>query len=159
MSVYDYTARDISGTERSLADYRGKLLLIVNVASRCGLTPQYTGLEALYRKYKDRGLEVLGFPCNQFGSQEPGSEAEIQSFCSTSYDVSFPMFGKIDVNGEGTHPLYRHLKGEKPGILGTEAIKWNFTKFLVNRKGEVVKRYAPTDTPESLDADIAAALA
>ena len=159
MSVYDYTARDISGTERSLADYRGKLLLIVNVASRCGLTPQYTGLEALYRKYKDRGLEVLGFPCNQFGSQEPGSEAEIQSFCSTSYDVSFPMFGKIDVNGEGTHPLYRHLKGERPGILGTEAIKWNFTKFLVNRKGEVVKRYAPTDTPESLDADIAAALA
>jgi len=159
MSVYDYTARDISGTERSLADYRGKLLLIVNVASRCGLTPQYTGLEALYRKYKDRGLEVLGFPCNQFGSQEPGSEAEIRSFCSTSYDVSFPMFGKIDVNGEGTHPLYRHLKGEKPGILGTEAIKWNFTKFLVNRKGEVVKRYAPTDTPESLDADIAAALA
>ena len=158
MNVYDYTARDISGIERSLSEYRGKPLLIVNVASRCGLTPQYTGLEALYRKYRDRGLQVLGFPCNQFGSQEPGSEADIQAFCSTSYDVSFPLFAKIDVNGDAAHPLYKYLKGERPGILGTEAIKWNFTKFLVNRQGEVIKRYAPTDTPENLDVDVAAQL-
>jgi glutathione peroxidase len=158
MSLYDISVRDIRGTERPLADYRGKLLLVVNVASRCGLTPQYTGLEALYRKYHDRGFEVLGFPCNQFGAQEPGSEAEIQTFCSTTYDVSFPLFAKLDVNGAAAHPLYRLLKGERPGILGTEAIKWNFTKFLVNRQGEVVKRYAPTDKPEDLDADIAAAL-
>jgi glutathione peroxidase len=158
MSLYDISARDITGTERPLADYRGKVLLVVNVASRCGFTPQYTGLEALYRKYHDRGFEVLGFPCNQFGSQEPGSEADIQSFCSTTYDVSFPLFAKVDVNGADAHPLYRLLKGEKPGILGTEAIKWNFTKFLVNRQGEVVKRYAPTDKPEDLDSAVAALL-
>jgi len=158
MSLYDIIARDITGAERPLAEYRGKVLLVVNVASRCGFTPQYTGLEALYRKYHDRGFEVLGFPCNQFGSQEPGSEAEISTFCSTTYDVSFPLFAKVDVNGADAHPLYRLLKGEKPGILGTEAIKWNFTKFLVNRQGEVVKRYAPTDKPEDLDGAVAALL-
>jgi len=158
MSLYDISARDITGKDRSLADYRGKVLLVVNVASRCGFTPQYTGLEALYRKYHDRGFEVLGFPCNQFGSQEPGSEAEISTFCSTTYDVSFPLFAKVDVNGADAHPLYRLLKGEKPGILGTEAIKWNFTKFLVDRQGEVVKRYAPTDKPEDLDGAVAALL-
>ena len=158
MSLYDISARDITGTERPLADYRGKVLLVVNVASRCGFTPQYTGLEALYRKYHDRGFEVLGFPCNQFGSQEPGSEADIQTFCSTTYDVTFPLFAKVDVNGAGAHPLYQLLKGEKPGILGTEAIKWNFTKFLVDRQGEVVKRYAPTDKPEDLDGAVAALL-
>jgi glutathione peroxidase len=158
MSLYDISARDITGTERSLADYRGKVLLIVNVASRCGFTPQYAGLEALYRKYRDRGFEVLGFPCNQFGAQEPGSEADIQAFCSTTYNVSFPLFSKVDVNGADAHPLYRLLKGERPGILGTEAIKWNFTKFLVNRQGEVVKRYAPNDKPEDLDAAVAALL-
>jgi len=158
MSLYDISARDITGAERPLAEYRGKVLLVVNVASRCGFTPQYTGLEALYRKYHDRGFEVLGFPCNQFGSQEPGSEAEISTFCSTTYDVSFPLFAKVDVNGADAHPLYRLLKGEKPGILGTEAIKWNFTKFLVNRQGEVVKRYAPTDKPEDLDGAVAALL-
>jgi len=158
MSLYDISARDITGTERPLADYRGKVLLVVNVASRCGFTPQYTGLEALYRKYHDRGFEVLGFPCNQFGSQEPGSEADIQGFCSTTYDVTFPLFAKVDVNGADAHPLYRLLKGEKPGILGTEAIKWNFTKFLVDRQGEVVKRYAPTDKPEDLDGAVAALL-
>ena len=158
MSLYDISARDITGAERPLAEYRGKVLLVVNVASRCGFTPQYTGLEALYRKYHDRGFEVLGFPCNQFGSQEPGSEVEISTFCSTTYDVSFPLFAKVDVNGADAHPLYRLLKGEKPGILGTEAIKWNFTKFLVNRQGEVVKRYAPTDKPEDLDAAVAALL-
>ena len=144
--------------KQSLADYRGQVLLVVNVASRCGMTPQYTGLEALYRKYKDRGFAVLGFPCNQFGAQEPGTEAEIQSFCSTNYDVTFPMFAKIDVNGADAHPLYAYLKGEKPGLLGTEAIKWNFTKFLVGRDGKVVRRYAPTDKPEDIDSAVAAAL-
>ena len=158
MSVHDFSARRLDGSEQALADYRGQVLLIVNVASRCGFTPQYAGLEALYRKYRDRGFAVLGFPCNQFGAQEPGTEADIQGFCSTNYDVSFPMFAKIDVNGDGAHPLYRHLKGEKPGVLGTEAIKWNFTKFLVNRNGEVVRRYAPNDKPEAIDADIAALL-
>ena len=128
------------------------------MASRCGFTPQYTGLEALYRKYRERGFAVLGFPCNQFGSQEPGTEADIQSFCATTYDVSFPLFAKVEVNGADAHPLYRYLKGERPGILGTEAIKWNFTKFLVDRNGSVVKRYAPTDKPEDLDAAVAALL-
>ena len=158
MSVNDFTARDITGVERSLADYRGKVLLIVNVASRCGFTPQYAGLEALYRKYQDRGFEVLGFPCNQFGAQEPGNESEIQSFCRTTYDVDFPLFAKVDVNGEAAHPLFRYLKGERPGIFGTEAIKWNFTKFLVDRQGEVVRRYAPKDAPDSIAADIEALL-
>jgi len=158
MDIYDYSARRLGGDTQSLADYRGKVVLIVNVASQCGMTPQYTGLEALYRKYGDRGFVVLGFPCNQFGAQEPGTEADIQSFCSTNYDVSFPMFAKIDVNGADAHPLYVHLKGEKPGVLGTEAIKWNFTKFLVGRDGKVVRRYAPTDKPEDMDSAVAAAL-
>ena len=158
MNVFDFPAVRLDGKQQSLADYRGQVLLIVNVASRCGFTPQYTGLEALYRKYQDRGFAVLGFPCNQFGAQEPGTEADIQAFCSTTYDVSFPMFAKIDVNGENAHPLYRHLKGEQPGVLGTEAIKWNFTKFLVDRTGKVVRRYAPNDKPEDIDADIAALL-
>jgi glutathione peroxidase len=158
MSAYDYSAKTLQGVDKPLADYRGEVLLIVNVASRCGFTPQYTGLEALYRKHHARGFEVLGFPCNQFGSQEPGTEAEIGQFCSTTYDVSFPMFAKVDVNGDNAHPLYRHLKGEKPGVLGTEAIKWNFTKFLVDRDGNVVRRYAPNDKPETMDADVAALL-
>jgi glutathione peroxidase len=158
MAIQDLSVRTIDGRDQSLAAYQGQVLLIVNVASRCGFTPQYTGLESLYRKYRDRGFSVLGFPCNQFGSQEPGNEAEIQTFCSTTYDVTFPLFAKIDVNGANTAPLYQHLKGERPGVLGTEAIKWNFTKFLVNRSGEVVKRYAPTDKPEDLDGAVAALL-
>jgi glutathione peroxidase len=158
MSIYDISARRIDGTERNLEEFRNQVLLIVNVASRCGFTPHYTGLEALYRKYKDKGFAVLGFPCNQFGAQESGSEEEIRTFCSTTYDVTFPLFAKIDVNGDDAHPLYRHLKSEAPGVLGTEAIKWNFTKFLVNRQGEVVKRYAPKDKPEDIDADIAKSL-
>ena len=158
MSIHEFTVRQLTGGEQSLSQYKGQVLLIVNVASRCGFTPQYTGLEALYRKYQAQGFAVLGFPCNQFGSQEPGTEAEIQTFCSTTYDVSFPMFAKIDVNGEKAAPLYQYLKGEKPGVLGTEAIKWNFTKFLVNRNGEVVRRYAPNAKPEEIDADIAALL-
>ena len=154
MGIHDIAARRIDGAERDLSEFKGKVLLIVNVASRCGFTPQYTGLEALYRSCRQRGFEVLGFPCNQFGSQEPGSEAEIGSFCSTNYDVTFPMFAKVDVNGAGAHPLYQFLKSEKPGVLGTEAIKWNFTKFLVNRQGDVVKRYAPNEKPEDLSTDI-----
>jgi len=149
----------IAGDTRSLAAYRGKTLLIVNVASQCGFTPQYKGLEALFRKYKDQGLVVLGFPCNQFGRQEPGTEAEIQRFCTSSYDVTFPLFAKIDVNGPATHPLYEHLKSSRPGLLGTEAIKWNFTKFLVNAQGDVVARYAPSDTPEKVERDLARLLA
>jgi glutathione peroxidase len=138
--------------------YRGKALLIVNVASRCGFTPQYAGLEALYRKFRERGFAVLGFPCDQFGHQEPGNEAEIQQFCSLTYDVDFPLFAKIEVNGPNAHPLYRYLKKERRGLLGTEAIKWNFTKFLIDQQGEVVKRYAPADKPESIEGDIAALL-
>jgi glutathione peroxidase len=157
-SVYDFTAQNIQGKPQALADYRGKVLLIVNVASKCGFTPQYRGLEALWRKYKDQGLVVLGFPCDQFGHQEPGDEAEIQTFCSMTYDVSFPMFAKIEVNGPRAHPLYQHLKAEAPGLLGSESIKWNFTKFLVDRSGKVVKRYAPTDKPEAIEPDIVALL-
>jgi len=158
-SVYDFFARDIDGQEHSLSEFRGKTLLIVNVASKCGFTPQYTGLEALWRGDRDKGLVVLGFPCDQFGHQEPGDEAEIRNFCSTSYDVTFPMFAKIEVNGEGAHPLYKWLKSEGKGILGSEGIKWNFTKFLVDRNGQVVKRYAPTDTPEKIGKDLKAQLA
>ncbi|MBM3553269.1 MAG: glutathione peroxidase [Alphaproteobacteria bacterium] len=154
MTLYDIEATTIDGATKKIGDYAGKAMLIVNVASRCGFTPQYAGLEALYRKFADRGLVVLGFPCNQFGAQEPGSEKEIASFCSETYDVTFPMFAKIDVNGENAHPLYRLLKREAPGILGSEAIKWNFTKFLVDREGHVVKRYASTDTPEQIAKDI-----
>ena len=157
-TVYDFTARAIDGAERSLSDYRGQPLLIVNVASRCGFTPQYAGLEALYRKHAGEGLVVLGFPCDQFGHQEPGDEAEIRAFCSTRYDVTFPMFAKIEVNGPEAHPLYQHLKQSAKGLLGTEGIKWNFTKFLVDRNGAVVKRYAPTDTPENIEKDLAGVL-
>jgi glutathione peroxidase len=159
MNIYDIEVRTIEGPTQTLAAYRGKLLLIVNVASQCGFTPQYQGLEALYRAHKDQGLAVLGFPCNQFGQQEPGDETEIKRFCSLNYDVTFPLFAKIEVNGAGTHPLYRHLKQEKPGLLGSEAIKWNFTKFLVGRDGAVLKRYAPNDTPASIEPDIVAQLA
>ena len=144
---------------QSLAAYRGKTLLIVNVASQCGFTPQYAGLEALFRKYQPQGFVVLGFPCNQFGRQEPGTEPEIRQFCTSSYDVTFPLFAKIDVNGSATHPLYEHLKSARPGLLGTEAIKWNFTKFLVNAHGDVVARYAPSDTPEKIERDLTKLLA
>ena len=158
MSVYDYSARSIDGHEQPLSQYRGHPLLIVNVASKCGFTPQYAGLEALYRKYHERGLEVLGFPCDQFGHQEPGDEAQIKEFCSQTYAVTFPMFAKIKVNGAETHPLYRYLKQARPGFIGLEAIKWNFTKFLIGKDGEPLKRYAPADKPESLEADVEAAL-
>ena len=137
-SLYDIDVQTIGGATQSLGAYRGKTLLVVNVASQCGFTPQYEGLEALFRKYKDQGLVVLGFPCNQFGRQEPGTEADIQNFCTSSYDVTFPLFAKIDVNGPGTHPLYKRLKAAQPGLLGTEAIKWNFTKFLVDADGDVL---------------------
>jgi glutathione peroxidase len=157
-SIYDFSAKTIDGAEQKLDAYRGKTLLVVNVASKCGFTPQYEGLEALYRKFKGQGLVVLGFPCDQFGHQEPGNEDEIRNFCSLTYDVTFPMFAKIEVNGANAHPLYQWLKGEKAGILGTEAIKWNFTKFLVDRSGRVVRRYAPTDTPAKIEGDIAAVL-
>ena len=157
-TAYDFSAKTIDGENKPLGDYRGKALLVVNVASKCGFTPQYTGLEALYRKFKDRGIEVLGFPCDQFGHQEPGNEEEIKNFCSLTYDVSFPMFSKIDVNGADAHPLYKWMKEEKAGFLGTEGIKWNFTKFLIDRQGNVVKRYAPTDTPEKIEKDLAAVL-
>ena len=158
-SVYDFSARDIDGNERSLAEWRGKTMLVVNVASKCGFTPQYTGLEALWQADRDKGLVVLGFPCDQFGHQEPGNEAEIRQFCSTSYEVSFPLFSKIEVNGDGAHPLYKWLKSEGKGILGSESIKWNFTKFLIDRDGQVVKRYAPTDTPEKIGKDLQSQLA
>ena len=154
-TVTDFSATTIDGAEQPLSAYEGKAMLIVNVASKCGFTPQYEGLEALYRKYAKRGFVVLGFPCDQFGNQEPGDEAEIRNFCSLTYDVSFPMFAKIEVNGAGTHPLYQYLKRVAKGLLGSESIKWNFTKFLVDKQGGVVKRYAPNDTPESLDADVA----
>jgi glutathione peroxidase len=157
-TVHDFTVRTIEGTEQSLGDHRGKVLLIVNVASRCGLTPQYTALEALQRKHAARGFSVLGFPCNQFGGQEPGTEAQILEFCTLNYEVSFPMYGKVEVNGEGTHPLFAHLKSAAPGLLGSESLKWNFTKFLVDREGHVVRRYAPTDSPESIEKDIEALL-
>ncbi len=157
-TLYDIPVRTIDGHEQTLAPFQGKVLLIVNTASACGLTPQYAGLEALHRELGPEGFAVLGFPCNQFGAQEPGSEAEIKAFCSLNYDVSFPMFAKIDVNGDETHPLYRHLKAAQPGLLGTEAIKWNFTKFLVGRDGTVLKRYAPTDPPDAIRADVETAL-
>jgi glutathione peroxidase len=157
-TIYDFSVRDIDGRERSLGEFRGKTLLVVNVASKCGFTPQYAGLEALWRKYRDAGFAVLGFPCDQFGHQEPGSEGEIKQFCSLTYDVTFPLFAKVDVNGAGAHPLYQWLKSEQVGVLGTEAIKWNFTKFLVDGDGRVVKRYGSVDTPEKIDKDIAALL-
>jgi len=153
-SVYDFTVKDIRGEPVKLERFKGEVLLIVNVASHCGFTPQYTGLETLQKKYHDRGFDVLAFPCNQFGAQEPGSEKEIAQFCETQYNATFPLFAKVEVNGDNATPLYKHLKSAKKGLLGTEAIKWNFTKFLVDRNGAVVGRYAPNDTPESLQADI-----
>ncbi|WP_027793596.1 glutathione peroxidase [Paraburkholderia acidipaludis] len=154
-SIYSFSAQPLGGAAPvSLESYAGKVLLIVNTASECGFTPQYTGLQKLYDDYATRGLAVLGFPCNQFGKQEPGDSAQIGSFCEKNYGVTFPMFDKIDVNGANAHPLYRWLTGEAPGLLGLEAIKWNFTKFLVDRNGKVVKRYAPVTKPEVIAADI-----
>jgi glutathione peroxidase len=158
MSIYDFSAETLDGKPAPLSDWRDKVILIVNTASKCGFTPQYEGLEALYRKYKDRGLVVLGFPCNQFGAQEPGDAAEIANFCSLTYEVDFPMMRKIDVNGPKTHPLYAYLKHAKAGLLGTEGVKWNFTKFLVDWKGEVVERFAPNVTPKALEGAIEALL-
>jgi len=157
-STYEFTVKMAGGTEFSLSSLKGKVTLIVNVASKCGFTPQYAGLEALFKKYKDKGFMILGFPCNQFGGQEPGSDEEIQNFCRINYGVTFPVFGKINVNGEGADPIYKHLKSAVPGLLGSEAIKWNFTKFLVARNGGVLGRYAPQTKPEDLAADIEKAL-
>ena len=157
-NAFDFNAIDIDGQPQALSQYAGKVLLVVNVASKCGFTPQYTGLQQLWHEYQGRGLVVLGFPCDQFGHQEPGDETEIRNFCSLNFDVDFPMFSKIDVNGSATHPLWAWLKDEKGGILGIDAIKWNFTKFLIGRDGQVLRRYAPTETPQSLKADIEAAL-
>jgi glutathione peroxidase len=156
--IYDFEVVAIDGETFPLERYRGRPLLIVNVASRCGMTPQYAGLEALYRKYKDRGLVVLGFPCNQFGGQEPGTEEQIEAFCRLTYDITFPMFRKIDVNGPDAHPLFTFLKAQKKGLLGTGSIKWNFTKFLVDERGNVVARFGPRDTPEQLEPEIERAL-
>lgn len=153
-SIYDFKVVTIEGEETTLSPYKNQILLIVNVASKCGFTSQYDGLEALYKKYKDKGFTVLGFPCNQFGSQEPGTEKEIQNFCRVNFGVTFPMFSKINVNGEKTHPLYQYLKSEQPGILGTEAIKWNFTKFLVDREGNVIKRFGSSTTPKEIEKEI-----
>jgi glutathione peroxidase len=153
-SIYDFSVDDIHGKPVKLDKYRNKVMLIVNTASKCGFTPQYKGLEALYEKFHGKGLEILGFPCNQFGAQEPGTEKEIAEFCELNYGVTFPMFAKVEVNGGKTAPVYKYLKAEKPGLLGSEAIKWNFTKFLVDRKGNVLARYAPNDTPESMAGDI-----
>ncbi|KGI78328.1 glutathione peroxidase [Oleiagrimonas soli] len=157
-TVYAFTARDIHGRERRLDEWRGQALLIVNVASRCGFTPQYKGLEALQRQYAARGFSVLGFPCDQFGHQEPGDAEDILQFCSTNYDVSFPMFEKIEVNGAQAHPLYAWLRKEAPGVLGSTAVKWNFTKFLIDREGRPVRRYASATTPERIETDIQAQL-
>jgi glutathione peroxidase len=158
MSLYDFSAETLDGQPAPLSGYRDKVVLIVNTASKCGFTGQYAGLEALYRKYRDRGLVVLGFPCNQFGAQEPGDAAEIANFCSLTYDVDFPMMRKIDVNGPKAHPLYAYLKKAKKGVLGTEAIKWNFTKFLVDRTGQVTGRFPPTAEPQALEGAIEALL-
>ncbi|MBY6191674.1 glutathione peroxidase [Microbulbifer agarilyticus] len=152
--IFNIPVEGGDGKQSTLEEYKGKVLLIVNTASKCGFTPQYQGLEELYEKYKDKGFAVLAFPCNQFGQQEPGSDSEIQEFCSLNYGVSFPVYAKLDVNGRAAHPLFTHLKQAAPGILGTEGIKWNFTKFLVNRDGEVVNRFAPKDKPAAIAVDI-----
>lgn len=156
--LYDINVKDNNLNDVEMSEYKGKILLIVNVASKCGFTPQYKDLESLYKKYKDQGLEVLGFPCNQFGAQEPGSNEEIQSFCNLNYNVTFKLFDKIDVNGPKTSPLFKHLKNQSPGILGTEGIKWNFTKFLVDKDGEVVKRFSPKDTEAVIEAQLVKSL-
>jgi glutathione peroxidase len=158
MNLYEIEVTNIDGRPQRMADFAGKVLLVVNVASKCGFTPQYQGLESLYRQFADRDFAVLGFPCDQFGHQEPGDEAQIKNFSSLQYDVTFPMFAKIEVNGNHAHPLYQLLKKSAPGVLGTEAIKWNFTKFLIDRGGQVIKRFAPNDKPESLVQDIEAVL-
>ena len=158
-TIYDFAARDIAGSDTPLLDFKGKVMLIVNTASKCGFTPQFGGLEALHKSYADKGLAVLGFPCNQFGSQDPGADGEIAEFCQLNYGVSFPMMSKIDVNGPAAHPLYKWLSAEAPGLLGSKAIKWNFTKFLVGKDGHVIKRYAPLDKPADMAKDIEAALA
>ena len=153
-TIYDFSATDITGNDVALNDFRDKVLLIVNTASKCGFTPQYKGLEKLHQNLQEKGLVILGFPCNQFGKQEPGDEGEISEFCEINFGVTFPLFSKIDVNGPATHPLYEYLKNEAPGILGSKKIKWNFTKFLVDRNGNVVKRFAPTDKPEDIEKEI-----
>lgn len=158
LNIYDFPVMTASGETKTLSEYRGQVMLIVNTASKCGFTPQYAGLESLFRKYASQGFVVLGFPCNQFGAQEPGDISEIQTFCSLTYDVSFPLFAKINVNGDDAAPLYKYLKSAAPGLLGTEAIKWNFTKFLIDRDGNLLDRYAPTTTPESLECVIEATL-
>jgi glutathione peroxidase len=158
-TVYDFKANSLTGAPVDLSQYKGKVLLIVNTASECGFTPQYKGLESVYQQFKDKGVEVLGFPCNQFGGQEPGSSDEIGTFCERNFGVSFPLFEKIDVNGDAAHPLFQHLKKEAPGLMGTQAIKWNFTKFLVGKDGAVYKRYAPATKPEELLKDIEKLLA
>ncbi|MBO1626814.1 glutathione peroxidase [Bacillus arachidis] len=154
MTVYDFSAKTITGEEKSLREYEGKVLLIVNVASKCGFTPQYKGLQAIYEKYKEQGFEILGFPCNQFGGQEPGTEEEITSFCELNYGVSFPMFAKVDVKGDSAHPLYTYMTEQAPGIFGMKAVKWNFTKFLIGRDGKVIDRFAPQTKPEELEKEI-----
>ncbi|WP_026592184.1 glutathione peroxidase [Bacillus sp. UNC437CL72CviS29] len=154
MTVYDFSAKTITGEEKSLREYEGKVLLIVNVASKCGFTPQYKGLQAIYEKYKEQGFEILGFPCNQFGGQEPGTEEEITSFCELNYGVSFPMFAKVDVKGDSAHPLYTYMMEQAPGILGMKVVKWNFTKFLIGRDGKVIDRFAPQTKPEELGKEI-----
>ena len=159
MSLHSFSVRTIDGRDATLAEFSGRTLLIVNVASQCGLTPQYSGLQSLHARLADRGFAVLGFPCNQFGAQEPGSEAQIQNFCSSRFQVTFPMFAKVEVNGPGAHSLFQWLTRSAPGILGTQAIKWNFTKFLIGKDGQVIKRYGSMDKPESLQADIESALA
>lgn len=158
-NIYDFKADSLNGAPVDLAQYKGKVLLIINTASNCGFTPQYKGLETVYRQFKDKGVEVLGFPCNQFGQQEPGSADEIGAFCEQNYGVTFPLFAKIDVNGDDAHPLFKHLKSEAPGLLGSQAIKWNFTKFLVKKDGTVYKRYAPQTDPKELVDDIEKLLA
>ena len=158
-TIYEFTAANIAGKETSLADYKGKVVLVVNTASKCGFTPQFAGLEGIYEKYKDQGFVILGFPCNQFGAQEPGTADQIQEFCQLNYGVKFPMFGKIDVNGSNAHPLFKFLTSEKPGILGTEMIKWNFTKFLVDKNGNPVKRYGSNTEPKDIAPDIEKLLA
>jgi glutathione peroxidase len=158
-TVYEFNCQMPGGKSKSLADYKGKVLLVVNTASKCGFTPQFAGLEEMYEKYNNQGLEILGFPCNQFGKQDPGNNDEIMEFCQLNYGVSFPMFGKIEVNGDNADPLFKHLKKAAPGALGTQGIKWNFTKFLIDPDGEVVRRYAPKDRPKSIEKDIAKLLA
>lgn len=158
-NIYEFSVTDISGEQVSLANYQGKVILIVNTASKCGFTPQYKGLQELYDRYGEQDFVILGFPCNQFSNQEPGDEKQISEFCELNYGVSFPMFAKVDINGKNAEPLFNHLKNKAPGFLGTKNIKWNFTKFLIGRDGRVIKRYSPTDTPKSIEKDIVQALA